>query len=77
MKPKKDIYQEKPLTPAEEHYILVVDLLELKKAERIAPEEEIEIKDWIKELWEKMSLEERAIELSKASALLEKYGEIL
>lgn len=75
--PKADYYQEKPLAPAEEHYLLVIDLLERKKAEILASEEEVEIREWIKELWEKMSLEERAVELLKAPALREQYGDIL
>jgi len=77
MKSKADVYQEKALPPAEEHYLLVIDLLEMKKAETLASEDEVEIRGWIKDLWEKMSLEERAIELGKADALREKYGDIL
>lgn len=73
MKPKKDVFQEKPLTPAEEHYSLVVDLLELKKAERVGPEEETEIRGWIKELWGKLSAEEQATARDNANILREKY----
>jgi len=77
MKTKADVYQEKLLTPAEEHYILVVDLLEMKTARTLASEDEAEIRGWIKTLWEEMSLEEKAIELEKAPELIKKYGDIL
>ena len=77
MSNKDNTHEVKELTPAEIHDILLVDLLEMKMAETVEPEEVIEIQQWIRDAWEEMSAEEQVASVAKLSTLREKYGNIL